>query len=122
MSACGYSIVFCIAKVEVHMKNFLAQCEMRTLIFASSLRQVSGRETPSFMVSTGEAFPLEVRVTANSEPVPNTNAKHTDDHWTFHSTNWFEGTSEFLVTLPRTDVMYVAQLQVTSTRWATHVD
>jgi hypothetical protein len=82
--------------------------------------QVSGSETPSFIVSTGEVFALVVRVTSNSEQEPDTNAPHTcvkdvrgDPvcHFTHSSTNWFEGMSEYLVTLPSSTAIYTAHLQ-----------
>ena len=40
-------------------------------------------ETPKFVVSTGESILLEVKVTANTEQLPNTNAPHDIDHWTY---------------------------------------
>ena len=73
--------------------------------------KVAGLETPKFVTSTGESFLLEVRVTSNSEQIPHTNAPHEAAHWTYNSLNWFEGTSEYVVSFPRTDVTYVAELQ-----------
>ena len=54
---------------------------------------------------------LEVKVTANTEAEPKTNLPHECPHWSFGSTNWFDGTTEYLVSFPRTDVVYVAELQ-----------
>jgi hypothetical protein len=73
--------------------------------------KVSGRESPKFLTSTGEPFMLEVKVTANTEAEPKTNLPHECPHWSFGSTNWFDGTTEYLVSFPRTDVVDVAELQ-----------
>ena len=72
--------------------------------------KVTGREAPKFLVSSGEEFLLEVKVTSNTAQTPDTNDPQQHGHWTYSSTNWIEGTSEYLVTLPRTDITYVAEL------------
>jgi hypothetical protein len=76
---------------------------------------VQGIETPKFLVSTGFEEYLELKVTKNSESCdgkqPGCNLAHDPDHWTWDSTNWFEGVSTYEVTLPSRDVTYVAELQ-----------
>ena len=77
--------------------------------------KVQGIETPKFLVSTGFEEYLELKVTKNSESCdgvqPGCNSAHDPDHWTWDSTNWFEGVSTYEVTLPSRDVTYVAELQ-----------
>lgn len=81
---------------------------------AGDVVKVQGIETPKFVVSTGYEEYLELKVTKNSRCDPQETdcvGPHDPAHWTWDSTNWFEGVSHYEVTLPSRDVTYVAELQ-----------
>jgi hypothetical protein len=99
------------AGTYVKVVNGVAQPQDAYQPVKGDVVRVAGLETPKFVTSNGDAFLLEVTVTSHTAQTPHTNVKHTNDHWTYDSLNWFEGTSEFVVSFPHTDVTYVAELQ-----------